>query len=254
MSIFKKKNPKYKIHFDEKKGEMVLGENTPKKTKSMSLFKKKKLSDSTKILLLTSIVFISVYTYRNYLSNQDYSIQKYITFQKSIIENTTFQNNTDDTGKLKEFAKAITSKCNNEKNCEIENLYKYVTNIPYYTSDKPTKTPTEVIATNSGDCDEKSFLLATLLKEKKHNSLLIFTKQNEIYHTFLGIETNKQNTDQKNTFLKINNKKYYYAETTWNKSYIGEFNGYNKKDIVGIYDIENKKNISIKKIEFIKNS
>ncbi|MGZ8547737.1 MAG: hypothetical protein ACXW33_03890, partial [Sulfuricurvum sp.] len=78
----------------------------------MSIFKKKNISDSTKILLLTSIVFISVYTYRNYISNQDYSIQKYITFKKSIIENTTFQNNTDDSGKLKELAQAITNQCN----------------------------------------------------------------------------------------------------------------------------------------------
>ncbi len=209
---------------------------------------------TNQMVFLSIVVFVGTYVYRNYISNKDYSIPKYITFKKSIIEKLTFQNNTDDTGKLKQLAQEITIQCNHDENCEIENIYKYVTKIPYFAGGTTVKTPTEVLLSNSGDCDEKSFLMATLLKEKEHNSLLIFTKQNEIYHTFLGIEINKQNTDQKNTFLKINNKKYYYAETTSSESYIGEFNGYNKKDIVGIYDIENKKNISIKKIEFIKNS
>lgn len=214
-----------------------------------------KLSDASKLLLITAMVFVSVYIYRNYLSDEDYSVPKYITFKKSIIENNTFKNNTDDTGRLKELSNTITQECNKNEICEIESIYKYVTKIPYYTSDNPTKTPVEVIVTNSGDCDEKSFLLATLLKEKKYKSLLIFTKQNEIYHTFLGIEIkNYQDENHKNTFLKIEKQKYYYAETTLSGWEIGKFNGYEKKDIVGIYDVENNKNISLKKVEFITNS
>ena len=215
----------------------------------------KKISDSTIVFMMAIIVFGSVYIYRTYLSNEDYSVPKYITFKKSIIENATFKNNTDDTGKLKQLAQEITSQCKHDENCEIESIYRYVTNIPYYAGDDTVKTPIEVLSSNSGDCDEKSFLMATLLKEKEHNSLLIFTKQNEIYHTFLGIAIkNDHSFNQNSTFLKIDNQKYYYAETTQSEWEIGNFNGYEKKDIVGIYDIEKKKNISLKKVEFIKSS
>jgi hypothetical protein len=186
----------------------------------------KRISDSTTVLMMAIIVFGSVYVYRNYLSNEDYSVPKYITFKKTIIENATFQNNTDDTGKLKQLAQAITNQCNHDENCEIESIYKYVTKIPYYTSENPTKTPMEVLTTNSGDCDEKSFLMATLLKEKEHNSFLVFTKQNEIYHTFLGIAIkNDQVLDQNSTFLEIDGQKYYYVETTQSEWEIGDFNG-----------------------------
>lgn len=214
-----------------------------------------KLSDATKLFLITAIVFSSVYIYRNYISDEDYSVPKYITFKKSIIENATFQNNTDDTGKLKELAQAITAQCDHDENCEIENIYKYVTKIPYYAGGDTAKTPMEVLASNSGDCDEKSFLMATLLKEKKHISILIFTKQNEVYHTFLGIAIkNDQLLNHNSTFLKIDGQNYYYAETTQSEWAIGDFNGYDKKDIVGVYDIEKKQNISLKKVELVKNS
>jgi hypothetical protein len=215
----------------------------------------KKISDSTIVFMMAIMVFGSVYVYKNYLSDEDYSVPKYITFKKSVIENSTFQNNTDDTGKLKQLAQAITAQCNHDENCEIESIYKYVTKIPYYAGGDSVKTPIEVLSSNSGDCDEKSFLMATLLQENEHNSLLIFTKQNEIYHTFLGIAIkNNQVLDQNSTFLEIDGKKYYYAETTQSEWEIGDFNGYDKKDIVGIYDIENKKNISLKKVGVVKSS
>jgi hypothetical protein len=214
-----------------------------------------KLSDATKLFLVTAIVFSSVYIYRNYLSDEDYSVPKYITFKKSIIENATFKNNTDDTGKLKELAQELTNQCNRDENCEIENIYKFVTKIPYFAGGSSVKTPVEVLTTNSGDCDEKSFLMATLLKEKKHTSILIFTKQNETYHTFLGVAIkNDQLLNHDSTFLKIGDQKYYYAETTLNEWEIGQFNGCEQKDIVGVYDVENKKNISLKKVELVKNS
>jgi hypothetical protein len=211
----------------------------------------KKISDSTILLLMTGMVFSSVYIYRNYISDEDYSVPKYITFKKSIIENETVQNNIDDTGKLKQLAQEITSRCDHDENCEIEKIYKYVTKIPYRAGENRVKTPVEVLSTNSGDCDEKSFLMATLLKEKEHNSLLIFTEN----HAFLAIAIkNDQAINQHSTFLKINDQKYYYAETTQAGWEIGAFNGYDKKDIVGIYDIQNKKTISLKKVELVKNS
>ena len=214
-----------------------------------------KNSLSSQMLFISVSVFLIIFVYRNSISKENYEIPKYVTFKKSIIENNTFKNNTDDTGRLKELSNAITEECNKSEICEVKNIYKYVTKIPYKIGENNPKSPVEVIATNSGDCDEKSFLLATLLKEKQHNSLLIFTKQNEIYHTFLGIEiTNDHTINQNSTFLKINNQRYYYAETTLHGWEIGQFNGYEKKDIIGIYNVGNNKNISLKKVEFIKKS
>jgi hypothetical protein len=213
-----------------------------------------KFSDSTKIMSTAIIIFVSVFTYRNFISDDDYSIQKFITFKDNSIGGLTFQNNTDDTDKLKDLAIAITGECNKEEFCEKENLYKFVARIPYYTSDKPTKKPIEVIATNSGDCDEKSFLFATLLQEKNYKSLLVFAKKEGIYHTFVCIPIDKnRKLREPYAFLEIEEKKYYYVETTWDKAYIGQFNGYEKKDIVGVYNVADKTKIALSKIELVKN-
>ena len=55
--FFKKKKDKYPLIFDEKKGEIYLGEKKEKK--------KIYIANSTKLLLITIIVFLANYAYRN---------------------------------------------------------------------------------------------------------------------------------------------------------------------------------------------
>ena len=75
---------------------------------------------------------------------------------------------------------------------QIENIYKYVTNIPYYTEhSEKVKNPLDVINSNSGDCDERSFLMASLLKEQHCKAILVFCKYKNQDHVFIAINKTK---------------------------------------------------------------
>lgn len=212
---------------------------------------KNKSSISNQILIITALIFLIIYTYRNYISNEDYTLQKYITFRKSAIEKLPFINNIDESGKLKELSESIIKKCEKNELCEIKKLHEFVGKIPYIKGNEKVKKPNEVITSNSGDCDEKSFLYTTLLKETKHNAVLIFAIKDNEYHTFTGVQI--ESPYQGKTYIEYKDKKYYYVETTKEIWKIGEYNGYDKNSIIGIFDIKNNKNIPLKKTKFIKN-
>lgn len=245
MSIFKKKYPKYKMHFDEKKGEMLLGEKNTKKTKST--YKINTFNTINKIYLTLWILTIAGYTFKANFNN-DFTVKNTIH-----IDNRDFINKIEESESIKSISNVIIKDCNNDKDCEIEKIYEYVTDIPYITNyDQETKKPLDVINTNSGDCDERSFLMASLLKEKKHKAILIFCKYKNKDHIFVAINKNKT---EKNplTYIQIKNEKYYIAETTWKDSYIGQYNEIDINEYLGIYDIETKETIPLDKIKFIKN-
>lgn len=245
MSIFKKKYPKYKTHFDEKKGEIVLGENTPKKKKST--YKINKFNKYNIIYISMLMITIIPHVFTKYFNN-DFTIRHTVH-----IDNRDFINNIEESENIKNITKVITQNCNNNKDCEIEKMYKYVTDIPYIANySQKTKKPIEVISSNSGDCDERSFLMASMLKEQHYKAILVFCKYKNQDHVFIAI--NKTKTEKKTlTYIEIENKKYYIAETTWKNSYIGQYNEINANEYLGVYDIETKETIPLDKIKFIKN-
>lgn len=206
---------------------------------------------STKLFLLTAIIFITNYTYRNYFANENSTSEKLIYFGKFGVERIPTINKTDNTGKLTKLAKTITEGCKEEEFCKVKRIMTFIHKIPYIAGEGQAKTPIEVINSNSGDCDEKTYLFATLAIESRLKPILIYAKKDEIYHAFIGIQL-KEKTDGKMTYLKIDDKKYYYLETTWNEKDIGKFNGYEKENIIGIYDEVNNEKISLKKITLIK--
>lgn len=206
---------------------------------------------STKLFLLTALIFITNYTYRNYYANENLSSEKLIYFGKFGVETIPTINETDHTEKLKELAKAITEGCKEEELCKIKRIMIFIGKIPYVAGEGIAKKPIEVINTNSGDCDEKTYLFATLAIKNKLEPILIYAQKDKIYHAFIGIQI-KEKTEKKMTYLKINDKKYYYLETTWNENDIGKFNGYEKDNIIGVYDEVNNQKISLKKITLIK--
>lgn len=206
---------------------------------------------STKIFLLTALILITNYTYRNYYANENLSSEKLVYFGKFGMESVPTINRTDNSGKLKELAIAITDGCNEEEFCKVKRIMNFIEKIPYEAGEGQAKKPIEVINENKGDCDEKTYLFATLAIESKLKPILIYAKKDEIYHAFIGIEL-KEKKEGKKTYLKIGNKKYYYLETTWRERDIGTFNGYEKENIIGVYDEVNKKKISLNNVELIK--
>lgn len=150
-------------------------------------------------------------------------------------------------GEFKIIANMLKAGCKDDL-CEIKKDFEYVTKIPYMITDKAKK-PEEVINMNGGDCDEKSFLFASLLIEQKHNCIIIFTKD----HAFMAVNVKNENDLKKpNAYIEIEQKKYFYAETTAEGSYIGWYNNIHPKEFEGIYDINNRKEVNLNKIIFKK--
>jgi hypothetical protein len=149
-------------------------------------------------------------------------------------------------GEMKPIVDMLTHECNGDKDCEINHAYHYVANIPYKES-SVSRTPSDVINQNGGDCDEKSFLLATLLLEKRYKCLLITTKD----HAFIAVQMEKEQLSKLPiSYLLIQNQRYYIADTTMVHGYIGADNNVSKQEIDGIYDMVEKKEISLDKVEF----
>lgn len=154
-------------------------------------------------------------------------------------------NNIAEKGEFKRLAEGLEAGCNND-NCIKKNFYDLVKKIPYCISGKDRK-PRDVLTQNGGDCDEKSFLFVSLLNEKDYSGILVYTKD----HTFAGIEYDEKDKNKKMAYIKTENKKYCYAELTNEKGYIGRFNGVEKDQIIGVYDIQAKRKIPLENIEVI---
>ncbi|MEW5832898.1 MAG: transglutaminase domain-containing protein [Campylobacterota bacterium] len=195
----------------------------------------------TKNLFLSIItVFATVFIYRNYISDEEYTVPKHISVGKGFA--TNFINVSD---AVKEKTNSITMQC--EKNdCKAKAIHDYVKKINYTYQNEINKRPTEVIK-YGGDCDEKSQLMASMLKAINVKSVLIYTND----HAFIAVEMeNEKNLMKPYAKLEIEGKNYYYAETTDKNAYIGAFNNIDPKDFIAIYDVENEYKIKIEKAKF----
>lgn len=211
--------------------------------------KKIKIDMTNGIVLITIITLLINFYMKNYSDKKEnFNQNSWIS-----INSENFMNNIEESDEINKIEKIITENCNNEKDCEIKNIFDYVKNIPYMENEnKIPKYPIEVISSNSGDCDEKSFLMASLLKVKNYQTILVICKNKSVKHMFVAVnEKNKK--EKKTSYIKIGNENYYIAETTDKNSYIGKFNGIEKNDYIGIYNINTKKTINISNIKLIKN-
>ncbi len=147
---------------------------------------------------------------------------------------------------MKPIVDMLTKTCNGDAYCEIDHAYRYVLSIPYRSS-TINRNPAEVINQNGGDCDEKSFLLATLLLQNKYPCVLILTKD----HGFLAVNvSNDQSLKKPSSYLTFEEKKYYFADATLKAGYLGQYNNVKEEEITGIFDMKTKKEIPLEKIQY----
>lgn len=147
---------------------------------------------------------------------------------------------------MKPIVDMLTKTCNGDPYCEINHAYQYVLSIPYKSS-TTSRNPADVINQNGGDCDEKSFLLATLLLQNDYPCLLILTKD----HGFLAVNvTDEQSLKQPNSYVTFDGKKYYFADATLKDGYIGQYNDVKEKEVTAVFDMVTKQEISMKKVQF----
>lgn len=161
------------------------------------------------------------------------------------IHNRFYKYDVYEHNEMKPIVDMLTRDCSGDSYCEITHMYQYVLSIPYKES-TDDRNPSDVINQNGGDCDEKSFLLATLLLQKHYECLLITTKE----HGFIAVHLPDDTKVKKPaSYVTFNGKKYFFAETTLEHGSIGEYNNINPQEIEGVYDMVGKKEIERGKID-----
>ncbi len=169
-------------------------------------------------------------------------------YDKGVIElnGQYIKTNIANVGEFSALATTLTQKCNGNDACEVQNMFDYVTHIPYHT-DHTSRSPKQVLQTNWGDCDDKSNLLASLLNEKGFDYRFVYVP----HHVFVVVHVDDETSlPFLRASLTIEGKKYYYAETTAAGAHIGMFNGQFPYSFEGIYDIQNNKPVDLKKVSF----
>jgi len=149
-------------------------------------------------------------------------------------------------GELSSLALHLTQGCQENDGCQAQKLFDYVTHIPYKT-DYTSRSPKEVIATNWGDCDDKTNLFASLLREVGLDYRLVYVP----HHVFVVVHVdNTHDLPFLRAKVRIEGRDYYYAETTATGAKIGEFNGQFPYNFEGIYDLKNHKAVEVKGVSF----
>lgn len=162
------------------------------------------------------------------------------------IHDRFFKYDVYENGEMKSISDMLSKECNGDKYCEVDKAFQYVLKIPYKESNV-SRTPSDVINENGGDCDEKSFLLASLLLPKGYSCVLVTTKE----HGFLAIHfEDSKLISEELSYLLIDKKKYYFAETAGLSGFIGAYNGVKSTEVDGIYDMVKKQELPLEKVEF----
>jgi hypothetical protein len=146
----------------------------------------------------------------------------------------TYVNNTRSNAQLQKLAFSLTENCL-DKQCKIQNLLDYVTNIPYVINNYKAHLPSDTIEKNFGDCDDKSNLLISLLHELHIESYFVLVPE----HIFVIVPLT--NISSKKA-LYLDHRAYYILESTAKDSKIGYPLTYKLNEISTIFEpFENRK-------------
>ena len=174
--------------------------------------------------------------------NNPYLEQRYMEENGLIkLNGKYFQYGVKEHGEVLPITKALDAGCRNDE-CKIKRYFHYVTNIEYKEDLNNTQNSVEVIMKGRGDCDEKSYLFASMLLQNGYESLLIYTNS----HAFVGVNIpHFEDPHHWMCYYTYKGKKYYLAETTSKEAQIGAFNGIDPKEYEIIFDVNAKKEIPL---------
>ncbi len=163
------------------------------------------------------------------------------------IDDRFFKYDVYENGEMKTIADMLSRGCKGDAYCEIDRAYQYVLKIPYQES-STNRNPSEVINQQRGDCDEKSYLLATLLLQQGHRCVFVTTAD----HGFIAVHFEKDDATMPHplSYLTVDGKKYYFAEATFTTGYVGQPNGVSQDEIDAVFDMVGRKEIPIDTVRF----
>ena len=154
----------------------------------------------------------------------------------------TYINNTRESQELFQLAKRLTRHCNTRE-CQVQSILYYVTNIPYKINHFTAHSPQQTIQKNFGDCDDKSNLLISLLHELNIESYFVLVPK----HIFVIASLTKIKNKKA---IYIHNKPYYILESTAKDSLIGFPLHYRLNEIEAIIEPFKNRKLDIETIEY----
>ena len=160
------------------------------------------------------------------------------------IGNLTYVNQVRLDEYTKNLSDFLTKDCNKNEICEVQNILDFVTKIPYKINENVAKNPKKVVEQNFGDCDDKSNLLISLLKQKNYEAYFVLVPE----HIFVIINLESENLQK--LALYINDKRFYILESTATASKIGFPLKYKLDEIEAIVNPFTNKKLVINKLEY----
>lgn len=160
------------------------------------------------------------------------------------IGNLTYVNQVRLDEYIKNLSDFLTKDCNKNEICEVQNILDFVTKIPYKINENVAKNPKKVVEQNFGDCDDKSNLLISLLKQKNYEAYFVLVPE----HIFVIINLESENLQK--LALYINDKRFYILESTATDSKIGFPLKYKLDEIEAIVNPFTNKKLVINKLEY----
>lgn len=158
----------------------------------------------------------------------------------------TYVNTVKITPEITSKALELTDGCNDDY-CKAQRILDFVTAIPYNVNNYSTYTPKTTIKNNSGDCDDKSNLLISLLYEVDIKSYFVLVPN----HIFVISKIN--DSSLKNTKgLWVEGEKYMILESTAKGSKVGFELEFGLDEIETIINPFTNSEVNIKGLEYKK--
>lgn len=130
-------------------------------------------------------------------------------------KNGTYVNAVQTTPEIKNKALSLSKGCLDDY-CKAQRILDFVTAIPYRVNNYSTNTPKITIRKNSGDCDDKSNLLISLLNSAGIKSYFVLVPN----HIFV-ISKIKDSSLKNTKGLWVEGEKYMILESTAEGSQVG---------------------------------
>lgn len=202
---------------------------------------------SVRIVVYLALIAAAVYVYTlktrsgEGLNDENYRQKGYIK-----IKDRYFKYGVYEHGEVKTIAQMLSKGCT-DKRCEIDHIFDYVVKLPYRES-RQDRNPAEVINQNGGDCDEKVYLLVSLLRERGHESLIAYTHDHAfaVIHLPEGMEGKPPPA-----YLEREGKRYYYAETSDPASRIGGYNMIAEREVEALIDPLTTRELPLEGIRYV---
>lgn len=129
--------------------------------------------------------------------------------------------------------------------CKVEKYFDYVKKIPYEKgTPEHNKGSIEVMKQWKGDCDERSYLLTSMLMANGYKSIILYTSD----HAFVAVNIPNYDTQEPRSYFQYRGNKYYWAETTSPNAVIGAYNQVDIKTIKHAYDPYEKREIPLNEL------